>query len=207
MTTVIGLDLSLTATGVAVVAHTGMFRTTTIPSKGSRDDRLVDRAARIEQIVNAIADYGENWAPALVVLEGPSVMSKGGSNWDRAWLWGAVVDMLLPVPVAVCPPTVLKKWAAGKGNADKAAVAVGVARLWDQFECESDNEADALGLASMGAQRLGLTVVPVRAHHRAALDKVEWPASMPLSAGDLAAIDEDTRAERTQDAADRGEGQ
>jgi Holliday junction resolvasome RuvABC endonuclease subunit len=158
---------------------------------------------RIERIVDQVNDYAGRWSADLIVLEGPSIMSKGGSNWDRAWLWGSVVETLLSTGIAVVPPTVLKKWAAGKGNADKAAVAVGIARLWEQFECESDNEADALGLASMGSQWLRFGVVPERAHHMECRTKVEWPGEL-LSAADRAWIADDVRFERTADAADRG---
>jgi crossover junction endodeoxyribonuclease RuvC len=188
VTTVVGLDLSLTATGVAVVdsgAMGGGYMTTTIKTLGHRNDSLSDRWERINGIAGSITGrlqghaepYGRNWLDAdLVVIEGPSVMSKGGSNWDRAWLWGAVVDLFLSshVRVAVASPSTVKKWATDRGNADKASVAVAVARLWDQFECESDNEADALALASMGAQRLGVDI-PQRSQHLAALEKVAWP--------------------------------
>lgn len=185
---IVGLDLSLTATGVATLEFNPMgngYTATSVHTAGHRNDSLRDRWGRISLICGHITGKiqipaekrPEGWlATTLVVLEGPSVMSKGGSNWDRAWLWGAVVDMFLAnrIPVAVAPPSVVKKWATNRGNADKASVAVAVARLWDQFECESDNEADALALATMGAQWLGLDA-PERAHHRAALEKVTWP--------------------------------
>lgn len=203
MTAVIGIDLSLTATGVAIVGDASPY-TTTFPSFGHRGDSLTQRAERLRSIVVRVRQRLVS-STALVVLEGPSVMSKGGSNWDRAGLWWWVAAELtgLSYPVAVAPPTVVKKWAAGKGNADKAAVAAGVTRLWPDVEPGNDNEFDALAMATMGAQRLGLQV-PSRAHHAACLEKVEWPEPMPLSAEDLAAIDEDVRAERAADAADRG---
>lgn len=198
---VVGIDLSLTATGLAAVTSDGMHEASTVKSSGKRGDTLVQRAGRIDEIVFRVNDFACHWRADLVVIEGPSIMSKGGSSWDRAWLWGTVVEDLLSTGVAVCPPTVLKKWAAGKGNADKAAVAVGVSRLWREIECDSDNEWDALALASMGSQRLGFGVVPDRAHHAACLEKVEWPVSL-LSADDLTFIDEDSHHERTADAAD-----
>lgn len=177
---VIGLDLSLTATGLAAVTSDA-FTVTTVGSVGRRGDTLADRDRRLVDLTRRIGLFLQDWDDyALAVLEGPSVMSKGGSNWDRAGLWWLVVQMLDPARTAVAAPTVVKKWAAGRGNADKAAVAVGVARLWDQFECESDNEADALALASMGAQKIGMPV-PSRAHHAEALAKVAWPAGMAVA--------------------------
>lgn len=171
---VTGLDLSLTATGMAHVTNGDWYVVTTVKSTGKRSDSLKQRRDRIDSIVGQVLDFASG--SDLVVLEGPSLMSKGGSNWDRAWLWGAVVGGLLDRynPVAVAPPTVVKKWATNRGNADKAAVAVGVARLWDGFEPKSDNESDALALATMGAQFLDLPVQS-RSHHAETLTKVEWP--------------------------------
>lgn len=178
MTAVIGLDLSLTATGLAAVTSDGGFTVTTVGSTGKRADTLTDRDRRLVDLVRRIGLFLQEWDDyTLAVIEGPSVMSKGGSNWDRAGLWWLTVQMLDPARTAVAAPTTVKKWAAGRGNADKAAVAVGVARLWPEAEPTNDNEFDALAMATMGAQKLGLAV-PSRAHHMDALVKVAWPADL-----------------------------
>jgi Holliday junction resolvasome RuvABC endonuclease subunit len=165
--------LSLTGTGIATIRD-GVVGTETITSKGRRADSLDQRNRRLRDLMMDILDRCDN--ADLVVVEGPSVMSKGGSNWDRAGLWWLTVSRLWvrDVPVAVAAPTVVKKFAAGKGNADKAAVAVGMARLWPEVECDTDNAWDGLALASMGAQRLGMDV-PSRAHHAGVLVSVAWP--------------------------------
>lgn len=174
----VGIDLSLAGTGLASVetTNTGLeYRHTTIKSTGHTSDTLRQRRERLFGIVAAVSRYAMN--ADLVIVEGPSFMSKGGSNWDRAGLWWGVVDMLMldQHTVAIAPPTVVKKFAAGKGSADKPAVAVGVARLWGEgCQCANDNEWDALALATMGAQRLGIDGVPTRAHHAATLESVAW---------------------------------
>lgn len=176
---VVGLDLSLTAIGQAVIGTDIGPRTFTHGSLGRRADSVVQRRQRLRDLADSILD-NMGAAVALVVVEGPSVMSRGGSNWDRAGLWWLVVEPLAGrYPIAVAAPTVVKKWAAGKGTADKAAVAAGVTRLWPEVEPANDNEFDALALATMGAQKLGLAV-PSRAHHADALLKVEWPPDWPL---------------------------
>jgi crossover junction endodeoxyribonuclease RuvC len=140
---VVGLDLSLTGTGIADIAAGNVIHTHTVASKGKRSDSLDGRASRLEAIQGHVLHY-------------------------------AMDADLVVVPVAVAPPTVVKKWAAGKGNADKAAVAVGVSRLWPAVEARNDNEWDALALMTMGAQWLGWDV-PSRAHHAGCLTKVAWP--------------------------------
>lgn len=198
---VLGIDLSLTATGVAAVFPDGGFEVDTIRSTGRRADTVAQRADRITWITDSVLAFADQQGYFMAVLEGPAITRQGGSTWDRAWLWGQVVLALGHRNVAVASPSTVKRWAAGKGNADKAAVAVGVARLWPSFECRSDNEADALALASMGAQRIHVGQVPRRAHHGDCLSKVEWPQTVL----DRDAIAEDVGFERTQDAAEREE--
>jgi Holliday junction resolvasome RuvABC endonuclease subunit len=178
--TVIGLDLSLTGTGLCLLDHDEPPTLTTIASKGAIKDTVAQRSARLQNLADRIlaAVYGDIPSlPRLVVVEGPSVMSKGGSNWDRAGLWWWVVGALhaIELPVAVVPPSTLKKFAANNGLADKATVAVNLARLWPDTTAANDNEWDALGLATMGAQHLGRPVAS-RAHHAAARAGAQWPA-------------------------------
>lgn len=177
MTTVVGVDLSLTATGVAVIRDGLVHEVRTVASKGKRGDSLAVRDGRLTRIASEIGNLCEDVRADLVLLEGPSFGSHGGSQWDRAGLWWETVMCLrraVGVPVGQAAPTVVKKFASGRGNGDKAAVAVGIARLWPEVECANDNEFDALTLSTMAAQKLGMTV-PIRAHHAECLVKVEWP--------------------------------
>lgn len=177
-TVVIGLDISMTGTGLALI-NSGIpgAYIVTLSSSGRRGDTLQQRSTRLSGLAEDVrTSVGR---PDLVVVEGPAIMAKGGSNWDRAGLWWLIVEPMLAagIPVAVAAPTVVKKFAAGKGNADKAAVAVGMARLWPDVNARNDNEWDALALATMGAQQLGLPVA-TRAHHAETLVKVAWPEAV-----------------------------
>ncbi|MGW5645045.1 hypothetical protein ACWEV3_40890 [Saccharopolyspora sp. NPDC003752] len=184
MTNIAGVDLSLVSTGLARVTH-GAGRwvadTSTIPTKGHRDDTLQQRHDRIRRIGDKVRDWCRN--ADLVVVEGPSHGSRGGSPVDRYGLWWRVVGRLLDaeLPVAVVAPTTRAKFAAGKGNADKAAVAVAAARIWPDAEITGSDEADALVLASIGACLLGLPVLFDLPKYRTdALAAVQRPA--PLEA-------------------------
>ena len=175
MTRVVGLDLSLTGTGVATIYGTGHVVTETIGSTGHRDDSLVDRSARLGRLTQAILLHMKP-DTTLAVIEGPSVMSKGGSNWDRAGLWWLVVRHIHSrgIPLGVAAPTLVKKWATGRGGADKAAVAVAASRMWPEVDAQTDNEWDALCMATIAAQRLGWDV-PTLARHAEPLANVAWP--------------------------------
>lgn len=175
---VLGVDPSLTGTGLAVVGP-GRCVTATIGSKGSRDDSLTARDGRLSALADRVTDYATP-DTVLAVIEGPAMGSRVGSTLDRHGLWWRIVHRLhqRDIPVAVCPPTVAKKWAAGKGTADKIGVALAVARLWPAAEPADDNQCDALALATMGGQWLDLSLPCGRplARHLGALSGVAWPA-------------------------------
>ena len=180
MTRVTGIDPSLTGTGLAVLTSTGgrvdtMLRT--VGSTGKRSDTWAMRGARLTKLRNETM----RWVPrdtTLAVMEGPAYGVQGSGIHDRAGYWWMLYQALtaLKIPVAVCPPTTRAKWATDKGNSGKADVAVAVSRLWPVVEWRGDDEADALALASMGAQHIGMPVpYMVLERHKLAVSKIEWP--------------------------------
>jgi crossover junction endodeoxyribonuclease RuvC len=171
--TVVGVDLSLTCTGLSDGRETW-----TVLSRGHRGDVLDRRWQRIASIAAQVASITGDAAAGLVVVEGPSLGSRGGSAWDRAGLWWQVLGRLCDaeVPVAVVPPSARAKYATGKGNADKAAVTSAATHRAGRVFATSD-EADAWWLAAMGYDHLGEQLVAVPAVNRAALAKVEWPVA------------------------------
>jgi hypothetical protein len=72
--------------------------------------------------------------------------------------------------IAEVPPTVLKKFICGKGNANKAAVVSAATRRYSE-EFDSDNQADAYVLARMGLVVLGLEDLQTQ-FRREAIEKV-----------------------------------
>jgi crossover junction endodeoxyribonuclease RuvC len=173
---VLGIDISLTSTGLAVYHRGGLALTDVVTSKGKRDDTLRDRAARIRRISDEVADWywPEQGQTALVVVEAPALGAKGGSTWDRAGLWWHIMGRLQTrgMPVAECNPITLKVWATNDRQADKAAVAAAIARR-TTVPLASSDAVDALALAMLGAHKLGWIDGPQYAVDR--LAKVKWP--------------------------------
>lgn len=172
---VIGLDLSLTSTGVAIADPLGTF-TSNVKSKslGSTWD---DRRMRILNADLAIMKNVSERAD-LVVIEGPSYNSKSTSDHDRAGLWWSVYRSVVArgVPVMVVAPTQVKKYATGKGNANKDAVLAAVVRRYLDIEVTGNDQADALVLAAIGRRLLGSPLeesLPLT--HLEALAKLEVP--------------------------------
>ncbi|MGV9742840.1 crossover junction endodeoxyribonuclease RuvC [Nocardia farcinica] len=185
MTIVIGIDPSLTGTGLAILTHRPGrdsidTQLHTFASTGRRSDTWAQRYQRLIRLRgNVMAAVPRT--TTLAVIEGPSYASTGTGQHDRAWYWGLLYGALssLGIPVAVCPPKTRAKWVCDNGNAGKADVAAAVSRLWPLVEWRGDDQADALCHASIGAQHLRMPV-PYRVleRHKLAIAKIEWPTSV-----------------------------
>lgn len=161
---VIGLDLSLTSTGVARADGSSLR----IRSKKTGPERL-------HEIVEGVAILCQN--ADLVVLEGYSYGSKGRSVFQIGEL-GGVVRMFLwgnSLSYVEVPPANLKRFATGKGNAGKDEVLAAAIRRLD-YQGSSNDEADALFLRQMALTHYDQSDVQFPQTHLEALTKVDWPA-------------------------------
>lgn len=174
---IVGIDPSLSSTGVAVLDTGRLPLVFSVQVSGRRAATVAERGQRIETIAmdaTAPADDAD-----LVVIEAPAFNFPGGSTWDRAGLWWRMVGRLsrYDMPVAEVSPTTRAKWATNRGNASKQPVKAAVEQLWS-LRTRNDDEADALALATMGGQHLGWDV-PTLERQRACLDAVAWPETDP----------------------------
>jgi Holliday junction resolvasome RuvABC endonuclease subunit len=167
---VVGLDLSLTATGIAYASGEAV----TLDTKALRGTH---RLGVIRQAVREALDVCDR-APDLVVIEGYSF----GSAQGMAALGelGGVIRMVLADEAdehpsmgwAVSPPTSLKKYATGSGKADKTAMVV-AARERLGYQGLSNDQADALWLRAAGLDLLGAPLIALPKLHRDALSGIE----------------------------------
>lgn len=139
---ILGLDLSLTATGWALVWD-GSPRWGVIKSKSREVKRLAE-------IRNGVLDILNQTQPSLAVIEGYSY----GSHQGMAGLaeLGGVIRLLLldmAIPFIVVAPATNKKFATGKGNAEKDLMLKRVFQHWGA-DMSNNNEADAFALAQFG---------------------------------------------------------
>ena len=171
------LDLSITATGYATGdGDCGTIKTN--PKHG--DHRLGVITAEVEGWFDCDDGMTERIMPAdLVVIEGPVVRSSAAVIIGM--VHGAVRLRLMDwrIPYAVVPPATLKKFATGKGNADKTAMALALFKRTG-LELADDNQVDAWWLRAAGLQHLGCPVVDLPAAQVAALEKVDWPVVAPF---------------------------
>ena len=143
---VVGLDLSITATGVC----DGAGARTIKPASSDGDRRLVQIVAEIRPIA-----YGAD----LVVIE--DLPTHAHSAGITGMVHGAVRHMLLSGPPYVTvPPATLKKYATGRGNAGKPEMAVALFKRAG-IELADDNQVDAWWLRAAGHELLGEPLVPM----------------------------------------------
>jgi crossover junction endodeoxyribonuclease RuvC len=162
VTSVVGIDPSLTAAGIAVIASPQTSDTPNVPklvcvgAGGSKSASLLQRATRIEaQKVAILRSLPEK--VALVVIEDlPTHMPARGALSERIGLWWALTGFLAArkIPVVAVHPSTLKSFATGNGKAEKPEMVAAARDLWPHAQVRNDNEADALLLASAGAMHL-----------------------------------------------------
>ena len=143
---VVGLDLSLTSTGIAHVDG----RVNCIKARGVGP-------ARIEEI-RATVMFGVDVDAELVVIEGYSHGSHLAYAREMGELGGVVRNALwrARIPYLDVAPNTLKKAATGNGRASKYDVIKAAERKLG-YDDTSDDEADALWLQAIGRELLGFS--------------------------------------------------
>jgi Holliday junction resolvasome RuvABC endonuclease subunit len=164
--TVIALDVSLTCTGVAGVGWTDRIRT-----KLRGDERLAQLEDDIVSFIRS-AD--------LVAMEGPSYGHSGPRfHEDLAGLRVLIRRYCHRhhIPYALVPPSNLKLYTAGRGNAAKGEVRSAVA---DRYGIHTEgvgryDMADAYGALAAALDWLGQPLAAVPEKNAGALAGCQWP--------------------------------
>jgi crossover junction endodeoxyribonuclease RuvC len=174
---VIGLDLSLTSTGLACTC--GIHRIKSHPSfEITQFSRLrMIRLGVMHHIYGTPEICGRGKRADLVVVEDLALTRSTGQHLTRAGLWHLVMEGIDNefIPYAVVSPTSLKKYVTGKGNASKDEVLAAAIRRYPTAPISGNDEADAYALRAMGLDHLGHPAVEMPKAQRAALDKITWP--------------------------------
>lgn len=176
---IIGLDLSLTATGIAT-------------AEGTRTLKPVSGLVGMARLAAFRSTLLSECARAdLVVIEGYSMgTQRQASHAHALGELGGVVRLALyeaGVPYVDVPPASLKRYATGKGNANKGQVLEAASKRSGLDFAGDNNRADAWWLRQMGlawafdspwvsGPDLSDFYVAVPATHRAALAGVRWPS-------------------------------
>lgn len=141
----LGLDLSLTGTGICLIKG-GVERLIEIDGSKLRGPK---RLIAIRDII--LETINGSWIDA-VAIEGYAYGATG--NAHSIGELGGVVRVALHeacvVEPMIVPPATLKVFATGSGKAGKVGVALAVAKRYG-IEADTDNKADAAALAVFAA--------------------------------------------------------
>lgn len=170
---ILGLDLSLTATGIDDgTSDPTCFKPTT---------RGMPRLFDILDHVNQYARQAD-----LVVIEGYSYGSHSSHAHELGELGGVIRFDLhqARIPYVDIPPALLKKFATGKGNAGKDQMVATAAR--EGCVADNNNAIDAWWLRQLavyayaGPNRLGgIDCIAAWSYRNETVAKVEWPQIAP----------------------------
>jgi len=160
---IVGVDASLTGTGVAVTER--------IESKQTGPKRLIEIRDRVKEIVRATG---------LVAIEGYAFAAANQAH--QIGELGGVLRVMLteetakvngPMKWIEVAPSQVKKFATGKGNAKKEEMAVGIFKRWGR-EFKNNDEADAFVLALIGQAYL-TDVTGLTAFQREVIEELRNP--------------------------------
>jgi Holliday junction resolvasome RuvABC endonuclease subunit len=187
---VIGLDLSLTSTGLSDGQSVHVIQTAAGDPLEARLDSLVRGVVSFALSPTQWTDTQPQGTVAdLAVIEAPAWSQASGVGHEELSALRVMVRhrlWRLAVPYALVPPTTLKKYTTGSGKATKREM---VAALYGRHGLDLQrvlvtdgryDQADAYALAAMGYDHIGQPLpsqgpphaVPV---HKACLDAVRWP--------------------------------
>lgn len=186
---VLGIDTSLTATGLALIDvsnhgqrgdgnttifHADISVTTVSAPKPGKDKSKVAMARRVNRLIEQIDDAFVHEHPDAVGIEGLAYSAGNASAWVLAWVFGRTVELAerYDVPLTVVATSARAKYATGKGNAPKDTVLLTAAALWPNVGITDNNEADATIVGAAVAHQHGRPILPVTQYRLDVLDKL-----------------------------------
>lgn len=160
---VLGLDLSITATGLAHTVE-GSVCTHTIRTREKDQDR------RLIQIQNEIREYAAG--ADLCLIEAPTPRSPSSVTSGMVQGAARIVLLELGIPYGTLMPASLKKYATGKGTGDKIPMAIAALKRAG-LEFPNDNECDGFWLWVAANDERGQPVFDLPALNRESLKKIK----------------------------------
>lgn len=154
---VIGLDPSLTSIGLAYGEGPLVRPQSLKPKKLRGAERMAWIRSQLQAVLTVV-ERDESLDHVTVIMEGPAFASEtsmayemGGAGWVMRMVWHDN-----RVPWFEVPPSTLKMFVTGKGNARKPEMVSELAKR-SGLTLATDDEADALALYCVGREMLGLS--------------------------------------------------
>lgn len=154
METLVAIDPSLTGMAVCVWRRGWDAPSVLLRHESKGVGRTVrERMRRYESHLLHVSRALTECMPDMVLVEGYSFGSRGAAVIDLgefgALLRAEILRRICDRPLYEVPPSCLKKFVTGKGNANKEQMAAHVSKRWDQI-FDTNDETDAYALAQLG---------------------------------------------------------
>ena len=168
---VLSIDPSLTGMGVLYCADGSDHAYKEFASKPAKT--LESRIKRYSTLADNVLEIIKITIPKLCLIEGYAFGAKGASVVTLGEFGGVLRYKLVGIAdlTVEVPPTVLKKFVTGKGNAKKLDVVSALSSKY-RIVFSSDNHADAFGLSRLGLAALDLLETKNK-HEREAVSVVK----------------------------------
>jgi len=144
----VGIDPSLSASGLVMINEQGEIVVEKLIKTFTEHYICIEQ--RLLDIMESITFLSGVLKLNCVYVEELPYLSKGGAIFERAGLMYMITSFLFSKDIAysLIKPTTLKKWAVGKGNADKKMMMELSGERWG-INFTDDNICDAYNLAQM----------------------------------------------------------
>lgn len=126
---------------------------------------MTGRLSRYRYVVDRVVAHLKKQGPVLLLIEGYAFNAKGRSVTGLCELGGILRDRAVGIAdqTIEVPPSVIKKFATGKGNAGKMEVVQALVKRYG-LTFKTDNEADAFALVQLGRIVAGYAVPDIKVH-------------------------------------------
>lgn len=171
MTAFIGIDWSLTNTGVTAFVD-GEWDRMTIRTK-TDDGTPEGFLERVHHIAAKITEWADPHDGDVWAIEGPSLHAKGAAIDRMFGGWWLTVDDLVAhhEPPCVFAPSSVKKLATGKGNASKGEVILATAKRLPEADVTNEHEADAAWITIAASIIAGQPIIQLPNNHLTGLTR------------------------------------
>jgi len=145
---ILGIDPSLSSTGLAVITPDEVIATTSIKTKPYRKyGKTLDTSIRLKYIADQILTFSQRYTISLIGIESPSYGSRSSAVSELGGLFYIVLNRLTEVYdyeiILSIRPTTMKKHITGRGNATKEEVRNALCAQKYSYD-----ESDAIGIAT-----------------------------------------------------------
>lgn len=162
---VVGLDLSLTETGITAISNGKAYCSTLTPPKGMHG------VERLDWFDSQFVEMMDHYKADAVAIENYGFASHKGVVLGELGSLARLAVYRKHIPLYLVAPTALKKFATGVGNVGKGPIIKCVYQRWG-IDTNNENVADSVVLAVIAYHKAFPGKVPMAAFQTEVMSKI-----------------------------------